>query len=82
MNNEQKNQEQFYLDKISELLRKSKSDDGTFLDALYNLYLFIGITKSINDIKTGNVMTIEESRERMMQKYESYSARYGSWFYW
>ena len=78
MNNEQKNQEQFYLDKISELLRKSKSDDGTFLDALYNLYLFIGITKSINDIKTGNVMTIEESRERMMQKYESYSARYGS----
>jgi len=82
MNNEQKNQEQFYLDKISELLRKSKSDDGTFLDALYNLYLFIGITKSMNDIKTGNVMTIEESRERMMQKYESYSARYGSWFYW
>ena len=32
----------------------------------------------MNDIKNGNVMTIEESRERMMQKYESYSARYGS----
>ena len=76
MNNKQANQQ---LDKISELLKKSKSDDGTFLDSLYNLYLFIGITKSMNDIKNGNVMSIEESRERMMQKYESYSARYGSY---
>lgn len=78
MKNEQSNQEQFSLQKISELLKQSKSDDGTFLDALYNLYLFIGITKSMDDIKNGNVMTVEESKERMMQKYESYSARYGS----
>ena len=78
MKKEQDNQEQFDLNKISELLKQSKSDDGTFLDALYNLYLFIGITKSMNDIKNNNVMTVEESKERMMQKYESYSARYGS----
>lgn len=77
MKNEQNNK-QYNLDKISELLKQSKSDDGTFLDALYNLYLFIGITKSMNDIKNGNVMTVQESKERMMQKYESYSAKYGS----
>lgn len=77
MKNEQNNK-QYNLDKISELLKQSKSDDGTFLDALYNLYLFIGVTKSMNDIKNGNVMTVQESKERMMQKYESYSARYGS----
>ena len=72
------NQEQFKLEKISELLKHSKSDDGTFLDAIYNLYLFIRITKSINDINRGDVMTVEESRERMMQKYESYNSNYGS----
>lgn len=77
MKNESNNK-QYNLDKISELLKQSKSDDGTFLDALYNLYLFIGVTKSMNDIKNGNVMTVQESKERMMQKYESYSARYGS----
>ena len=78
MKNKQKSEEQFKLEKISELLKKSKSDDATFLDALYNLYLFIGITKSMEDIRKGNIMTVEKSKERMMQKYESYSARYGS----
>ncbi len=77
MKNESNNK-QYNLDIISELLKQSKSDDGTFLDALYNLYLFIGVTKSMNDIKNGNVMTVQESKERMIQKYESYSARYGS----
>ncbi len=78
MKNKQKIEEKFKLEKISELLKKSESDDGTFLDALYNLYIFIGITKSMEDISEGKIMTIEESKERMMQKYESYSARYGS----
>ncbi len=70
--------EDIKIELISELLKKSKSDDGTFLDALYNLYLFIGITKGVDDIKNGNGMTIEESRERIMQKYENYNKRYGS----
>ncbi len=70
--------EDIKIESISELLKKSKSDDGTFLDALYNLYLFIGITKGVYDIKNGNGMTIEQSRERIMQKYENYNKRYGS----
>ena len=70
--------EDIKIESISELLKKSKSDDGTFLDALYNLYLFIGITKGVDDIKNGKGMTIEESKERIMQKYENYNKRYGS----
>ena len=66
------------MDKISELLKKSKTDDGTFLDALYNLYVFIGMTKGIEDIRNGRYMTLEESKEMMRKKYESYNARYGS----
>ncbi len=66
------------MDKISELLKKSKTDDGTFLDALYNLYVFIGMTKGIEDIRNGRYWTLEESKERMRKKYENYNARYGS----
>ena len=74
MKNEQNNK-QYNLDKISELLKQSKSDDGTFLDALYNLYLFIGVTKSMNDIKNGNVMTVQESKERMRKKYANFNIK-------
>ena len=66
------------MDKISELLKKSKTDDGTFLDALYNLYVFIGLTKGTEDIRNGRYWTLEESKERMRKKYENYNARYGS----
>ncbi len=66
------------IDSISELLKNCKVDDGTFLDSLYNLYLFIGITKGVDDIRNGRGMTIEESRERMMKKYASYNTKFGS----
>ena len=52
--------EDIKIDKISELLRKCRSDDGTFLDSLYNIYLFIGITKGVDDIRNGRGMTLEE----------------------
>mgnify|MGYP006988890539 CR=1 FL=1 len=66
------------LEPISVLLKKSKTDDGTFIDALYNLYFFIQLYKSNDDLKNGRYMTLEESKERMRKKYESYNARYGS----
>lgn len=73
--------EDIQLDTIVNLLKNSE-DDGTFLDSLYDLYFFIGVTKGVDDIRNGRGMTLEESRERMMRKYESYNTRYGSWFYW
>ena len=73
--------EDIYLDKISELLRKAPTDDGTFLGSLYDLYVFIGITKGVDDVRKEKGMTLHESRERMKKKYESYNARFGSWIF-
>lgn len=65
------------IDSICELLRKCKVDDGTFSESLYNLYLFIGITKSVDDIRNGRGMTLEDfNRERKVFR-ESYSRRFG-----
>lgn len=65
------------IDSICELLRKCKVDDGTFSESLYNLYLFIGITKSVDDIRNGRGMTLEDfNREREVFR-ESYSRRFG-----
>lgn len=76
------NKENIKIDKISELLRKAPTDDGTFYGALYDLYVFIGIVQGVNSINNNERMTIEESKERMIKKYENYNTRYGSWFYW
>ena len=65
------------IDSICELLRKCKVDDGTFSESLYNLYLFIGITKSVDDIRNGRGMTLEDfNREREVFR-ENYSRRFG-----
>ncbi len=69
--------ENIKMEKIVNLLNNSK-DSETFLDLLYDLYLFIGIAKGVDDVRNGKGMTLEESRERMMQKYETYNTRYGS----
>lgn len=66
------------MEKISELLKKAPTDDGTFYGSLYDLYVFIGLVKSADDIRNGRGMTIEESRERIMKKYENSNTRYGS----
>ncbi len=69
--------ENIKMEKIINLLKNSK-DDGTFLDSLYDLYLFIEIAKGVDDVRNGRGMTLEESRERMIRKYETYSTKYGS----
>ena len=69
-------EEKISIGKISDLLRKS-NDDGTFLDSLYDLYFFIGITKGINDMNSGNGITLEEHQKRMEARYETYTRRFG-----
>lgn len=70
--------EDIQMEKISTLLKKAPTDDGTFYGSLYDLYVFIGLVKSADDIRNGRGMTIEESRERIIKKYENYNTRYGS----
>lgn len=44
------------MEKISELLKKAPTDDGTFYGSLYDLYVFIGLVKSADDIKNGRTI--------------------------
>lgn len=70
-------QEKIEIDKITELLRKAPTDDGTFYGALYDLYVLIEITKGVNDINHGNSISLEELHEEMEAIYESTSRRTG-----
>lgn len=74
MNN---NQENLSMEKISELLKKAQTDDGTFYGALYDLYLFIGLAKSADDTKNGRTITLEELHKEMEALYESTSRKFG-----
>lgn len=69
--------ESIEMDKIINLLKKSE-DDGTFIDTIYDLYVLMGIAKGIDDSRNGMGMTVKESRERMMKKYDTYYTKYGS----
>lgn len=65
------------MEKISELLKKAPTDDGTFYGSLYDLYVFIGLVKSADDIKNGRTITLEELKKEMEALYASSSKRFG-----
>ena len=65
------------MEKISELLKKAPTDDGTFYGSLYDLYVFIGLVKSADDIKNGRTITLEELKTEMEALYDSSSKRFG-----
>lgn len=65
------------MEKISELLKKAPTDDGTFYGSLYDLYVFIGLAKSADDIKNGKTITLEELEKEMEALYENTSRRFG-----
>ncbi len=65
------------MEKISELLKKAQTDDGTFYGSLYDLYVFIGLAKGADDIKNGRTITLEELEKEMEALYENNSRRFG-----
>ena len=69
--------ENIKIDSIIELLKKCESDNGSFLDSIYNLYFFISLTKSVNDIKKGNGITLEEFKKEREALYERNSRKFG-----
>lgn len=50
-------------------------NDTTWDNTIYTLYLNSKLQKSQDDIKNGRVLTIEESKERMKAKYESFDVQ-------
>ena len=53
-------------------------EDTTLDDAIYTLYLHSKLQKSQDDIKNGNVLTIEESKERMRKKFANFDIKWGT----
>ncbi len=68
--------EEIKIEKIVDLLRKSKENE-TFFDSLYNLYLLIGIAKGINEINQGKGIPLENFLAEREALYENYNRRFG-----
>ena len=50
-------------------------DDTTWDDAIYTLYLHSKLQKSQDDIKNGNVLTIEDSKKRMRKNFANFDIK-------
>lgn len=57
------------------ILKTVKLTDDTLYDLLYDLLFFNALAESKEDIKNARVMTIEESKERMRQKYANFNGK-------
>lgn len=57
------------MDFMKKTLNQINLQENTLYDFIYNLVFFISLKESEDDIKNGRVMTIEESKERLMKKY-------------
>lgn len=57
------------MDFMRKVLSQVNTKENTLYDFIYNLVFFVSLEESEEDIKNGRIMTIEESKERLMQKY-------------
>ena len=58
------------MDFMKKTLKQITTQDNTLYDFIYNLVFFMSLEESKADIKEGRIMTIEESKARLMQEYE------------
>ena len=58
------------MDFMKKTLNQVSTQDNTLYDFIYDLVFFMALKESEEDIKNGRVMTIEESKARLMQEYE------------
>lgn len=57
------------MDFMKKTLSQINTQENTLYDFIYNLVFFMSLEESEKDIKNGRVMTIEESKARLLQKY-------------
>lgn len=55
---------------MKKTLNQINTQENTLYDFIYDLVFFISLEESEEDIKNGRVMTLKESKERLMQEYE------------
>ena len=58
------------MDFMKKTLNQVNTQENTLYDFIYNLVFFMSLKESEEDIENGRVMTIEESKERLMQEYD------------
>ena len=58
------------MDFMKKTLNQVNTEENTLYNIIYDLVFFIHLKESEDDIKNGRVMTIEESKARLMQEYE------------
>ena len=58
------------MDFMKKTLSQVNTQENTLYDFIYNLVFFMSLKESEEDMKNGRVMTIEESKARLMQEYE------------
>ena len=63
------------MDFLKKTLSQVNTQDNTLYNFIYDLVFFMSLKESEEDIKNGRVMTIEESKERLMQKYGNLNIR-------
>ena len=56
---------------MKKALNEIDMQENTLYDFVYNLVFFMNLKESEEDIRKGRVMTIEQSKARLMQKYEN-----------
>ena len=71
-----KNQEKIELEKLSELLKKAPTDDGTLYGSLYDLYVLISIAKGVNSINNEKGTSIESLIKEREALYEKYNRKF------
>ena len=69
------NKENIEIEKLSELLKKASTDDGTFYGSLYDLYVLIEIAKGVNSINNGHGVSLEELDREMEERHAHYCRR-------
>ena len=57
------------MDFMKKTLSQVNTQENTLYDFIYELVFFMALNESEEDEKNGRVMTIEESKARLMQKY-------------
>ena len=59
------------MDFIKTTLNQVNTQENTLYDFIYNLFFYVALIESSTDIKNCRVMTISESKERLVNEYKN-----------
>lgn len=62
---------------MKKTLNEINIQEDTLYNIIYDLFLFAGLKESEDDIKNGNVCTLEELKDEMEALYEHYNNQNG-----